>query len=396
MKNKFLKAAAGLLAMALAFGCAPAKEEKGIFGGLGTTVTAYAAATTVTWDSSNAGGLYVDGNSKTIDGITMKSNAGDVAAVWRGNSILFDIYHVTGGFTFTNNLGGNFTKIEITAERYPIEWEFAADDGNLGSGWSYSSGKATWTGDAASVDLLTSCDDFMGDASSIVFTVGTADVNVTSVSLDKTTAQTINVDENVAFTATVEPNEATDKTVKWSTDNTNVKLYSDPNCTTEVGANATSTLKVYAKGISAGDATVTVTSNADATKTASCAVTVKDVKIADTYKEIEGTDGTIGWCLNKSGNAVYLIYRLKATEDELKDYDFISILDNNKNTIIPSDEIAEGEDGYQGKFNTVYTAVQFPDNSEIAAGENEYLIAFELSGITTEPEKFTIITGVNE
>ena len=119
----------------------------------------------------------------------------------------------------------------------------------------------------------------------------------------------------------------------------------------------------------------------------------EDAKIADTYTQI---DGNTGWCLNKSGNSVYLIYRLKATEAQLKDYDFISILDSQKTTIIPSDEIAEGEDGYQGKFNTVYTAIQFPDQSEMTAGENEYLIAFELSGITTQPKNFTITTGVNE
>ncbi len=77
----------------------------------------------------------------------------------------------------------------------------------------------------------------------------------------------------VALTATVAPNDATDKTVKWSASNANVTLYSDEACTTEVGTDATETLTVYAKGISAGSATVTVTTN-DGDKTASCAVTV--------------------------------------------------------------------------------------------------------------------------
>ena len=102
-------------------------------------------------------------------------------------------------------------------------------------------------------------------------------VNVSDVLLDPPAAQTIEVDGKVSFTATVTPDSATDKTVKWSvggTDTGAVKLYTDADCTTEVGANATDKLTVYAKRISTGSATVTATSNADSTKTASCAVTV--------------------------------------------------------------------------------------------------------------------------
>ncbi|MEE3462023.1 MAG: DUF6273 domain-containing protein, partial [Lachnospiraceae bacterium] len=109
------------------------------------------------------------------------------------------------------------------------------------------------------------------------FTVGSATVDVTGLSLDKTTAQTIDLDGKVSFKAIVEPDNATDKKVKWSVGGTNsgaVKLYTDEDCTTEVGADATDTLTVYAKGISAGSATVTATSNAGSGKSASCDVTV--------------------------------------------------------------------------------------------------------------------------
>ena len=120
------------------------------------------------------------------------------------------------------------------------------------------------------------CPDPMSDLT-FYFSKGLATVAVTGVSLDKTAAQTIEVDGKVSFTATVEPNNATDKTVKWSvggTDTGAVKLYSDEACTTEVGTDATETLTVYAKGESAGSATVTATSNADSEKKASCDVTV--------------------------------------------------------------------------------------------------------------------------
>ncbi len=101
-------------------------------------------------------------------------------------------------------------------------------------------------------------------------------VDVTDVTLN-TTEATISVGGVQELTATVSPDDATDQKVQWSVAGTNadaVKLYTDENCTTEVGTDATETLTVYAKGISAGSATVTATSNADSTKTATCTVTV--------------------------------------------------------------------------------------------------------------------------
>ena len=108
---------------------------------------------------------------------------------------------------------------------------------------------------------------------------GQTSIAVTTVSIDKTTAQEINITETVSFTATVTPNDASDKKVKWSVSGTGVTLYSDSACSKAVGAKATDTMTVYAKGTAAGTATVTVTSNADSSKTASCTVTV----ISKTY-----------------------------------------------------------------------------------------------------------------
>ena len=101
-------------------------------------------------------------------------------------------------------------------------------------------------------------------------------VNVTSVTLSSSTAS-VNMGDKVALTATVAPDGATEKIVKWSVGGTNadaVKLYTDEACTTEVGADATSALTVYAKGMSAGEATVTVVASSDETKSATCTVTV--------------------------------------------------------------------------------------------------------------------------
>ena len=106
-------------------------------------------------------------------------------------------------------------------------------------------------------------------------------VSVTDVTLSPSAAQSVTVGGHVALTATVSPEDAADRTVKWSVGGPKagaVTLYSDEACTAghEVGTEATETLTVYARGISTGRATVTVTSNADSTRSASCDVTVKE------------------------------------------------------------------------------------------------------------------------
>ncbi|MBQ8950187.1 MAG: LPXTG cell wall anchor domain-containing protein [Eubacterium sp.] len=111
----------------------------------------------------------------------------------------------------------------------------------------------------------------------IYFSKGLATISVTGVTLNPTSTTLTAGGDAVALTAAVSPNDATDKTVKWSVGGNDagaVKLYSDEACTTEVDTDAIETLTVYAKGISAGSATVTATSNADSTKSASCDVTV--------------------------------------------------------------------------------------------------------------------------
>ena len=106
-------------------------------------------------------------------------------------------------------------------------------------------------------------------------------VSVTGVTLSPSAAQSVAVGGHVALTATVSPEDAADRKVKWSVSGPKagaVTLYFDEACTAgnEVGTDATDTLTVYAKGISTGRATVTVTSNADSTRSASCDVTVKE------------------------------------------------------------------------------------------------------------------------
>ena len=183
-------------------------------------------------------------------------------------------------------------------------------------------------------------------------------VNVTSVTLSSSTAS-VNMGDKVALTATVAPDGATEKIVKWSVGGTNadaVKLYTDEACTTEVGADATSALTVYAKGMSAGEATVTVVASSDETKSATCTVTVNPTyaitfnalnantiegengKGTVTVTESDGTTAYTGATLDENGNYKPLYEGQKITMTAAAGYKLKSV------TAVPTG-------GINGKFS---------------------------------------------
>ena len=119
----------------------------------------------VTWNSCNMSNFSTD-QPYTLEGVTLRANASFVQAYCDGNGdeIHFFSYE-TGGFTFSNTLGKNFTKIEMF---------LTSSDGwgnlNLGSGWSFmNNGPVTWTGNASTVDLLKDEGDFGVASVKIVF-----------------------------------------------------------------------------------------------------------------------------------------------------------------------------------------------------------------------------------
>ena len=142
------------------------------------SVTVYPAGTIV-WDSSNISNLYVSGTSTSYmkEGITLSANADMIDAMWYNgynSGISFNIHENPGGFTFT---GKQFTKIEMTLNG-SSGWDMAAMESKLGTGWSYSGDymtgiyKVTWTGNASTVNLLTSAEHFNGEyVKSIAFFV---------------------------------------------------------------------------------------------------------------------------------------------------------------------------------------------------------------------------------
>jgi uncharacterized protein YjdB len=118
-------------------------------------------------------------------------------------------------------------------------------------------GVVTAKGAGSATITVTSVADNSKSAS-VTVTVNAATIAVEGVTLSPSDPQTLAVDGTLTLTATVAPDNATDKAVTWSS--------SDEAVATVVDG------VVTAKG--AGSATITVTSVADNSKTASVAVTV--------------------------------------------------------------------------------------------------------------------------
>ena len=132
----------------------------------------------VTWNSSNISDLKVRSYQPySKEGVTLSSNSDMVEARWQDfgdesmDGISFNA-NATGGFTFSNTLSKNFTKIQMTLTG-PGGWDMA----NLGNGWSFywnpmedKPATVTWTGNAATVDLAKDASNFNGEkVKSIVF-----------------------------------------------------------------------------------------------------------------------------------------------------------------------------------------------------------------------------------
>ena len=263
-------------------------------------------AETVTWSS-----LPSDtSDTVTSGGVTMKCT----------RRITNNIYD--GTTTFTNSLGGNFTKIEIVCkENRPSDisgWSLEAVDGYWfeeefwdpmdGESYSYSvwkeNYKLTWTGEAESVSFTA---HHVYNIKSMTFTIAIANTPVTGVTLSQTEAALTVGDAALELTPTVAPEGATDKTVKWSVTQTGdfVALYTDKACTQTVGTDAIAPAKVYVKPLAAGQATITVTSN-DGVKTATCAVTVAEPLTG--YAAWAAENGVTGaW--NETSGGIHNVFR---------------------------------------------------------------------------------------
>lgn len=230
-----------------------------------------------TGGNGGSGGAAITGEVTIQDASTLEATGGN-----GGNGGGTEDGSSGNGANGANAIGGtlNYKGGTVTA-----------NGGNGGSGgWSEMLEKHASSGSAGkafttSVNFVSS-DYILTDGSNAITATQVTSkkkvvinpkVAVNSVTLAPTSATlTLGETETVTLTATVAPTNATDPTVKWNVTAgaDKVKLYKDENCSTEVGTAATDVLTVYAKCLAVGEATVTVTSNDDATKTAACTVTV--------------------------------------------------------------------------------------------------------------------------
>ena len=224
---------------------------------------------------------WAGGHSYTIDGVTLSVTEKLEPSYIEG-------YPIT-----ISTSEGNFTRIVISADVISIS----------GSGWEESTKKSTWTGNASSVSFS----GLIRNNITIKCTIEPP------LSISPNTMQTFRVNESVRFTAN------TGRTVKWSVGGTNasaIALYSDAGCTVSVGTGETSTKTVYAKGVSVGSATVTVTTS-DGTETASCDVTVEGYFVTANQADgaywstfysneanYQASEGTQVFAVNLTGDAI--------------------------------------------------------------------------------------------
>ena len=256
----------------------------------------------VTWKSCNISDLNVMETyvSYSKEGVTLNANADEIYARWYdfgdeshdGISFMMD---ATGGYTFSNTLGKNFTKIEMTLNG-PAGWDHA----NLGNGWlfNWNHGEesltftVTWTGNASKVvDLLKDESHFHGENVKRIefyfegdseepdptYTVALQDgtVNADKVTLSKTSAVE-------GATITVTPDEECEITAFKATYNTTEELSTSFNA--ETGA--------YSFTMPAADVTIEAT------------IALKPVPEGDIYAGFTATAGSGGFDNEGSTNLV--------------------------------------------------------------------------------------------
>ena len=219
-------------------------------------------------------------------------------------------------------------------------------------------------------------------------------VPVSEVSLDKMSA-TLKIGKTLTLTETVSPDNATDKTVTWESDDEDVATVEDGVVT----------------AVAEGTATITVKSNADNSKKATCTVTVTDgsIDLSTTgeitfgswstsilgssygdrecaltgsddktyyWNEADGYYNSGGWQIKKTSG--------KVTSPVIKsDYGFTISTTKGTNDVIISDGTNSGKNSLTTTKTSTAITIQ---------GDGAYAV---FTGITITPSKLPIATDVS-
>ena len=218
-------------------------------------------------------GLYIDGD--TVENFDGDLYIDDDGAILENGGKLDKVYVLTGSEvqidTDVKNLyvSAKTSKLKITDRTTVDKLSISSSSAEGSTITNYGTINELNTSQNIKVDGSGTVSKDTGNV--------TYEKSVTSVSLDKTTAE-LTVGETLKLTATVSPSDAANKSVTWSSSNTDIAT---------VGTDGT----VTAKAVGTADITVTT---ADGGKTATCKVTVKE---ATTEIEVTGitiSDGTEG------------------------------------------------------------------------------------------------------
>ncbi|MBO4797200.1 MAG: Ig-like domain-containing protein, partial [Candidatus Methanomethylophilaceae archaeon] len=186
--------------------------------------------------------------------------------------------HVTG-------VSLNKTSLELeTGEQETLT--AAIEPGNATNkevAWKTSNGKVATVGSdgvvkavSAGTAVITVTTVDGGKAAVCEVTVKAKVIPVTGVTLDKSSLD-LSVGSTYTLKATVSPSDATNKGITWSTSNASVATVANG----------------IVKGVSAGTATITVTTE-DGNKTAACEVTVKEISVTGVLLDKSSLSLTVG------------------------------------------------------------------------------------------------------
>jgi uncharacterized protein YjdB len=251
----------------------------------------------VTWRSSNtsvaeisSGNVYgVSDGSATITVTTADGNktASCTVTVSSGGGGNVSVIGVSLDKTTSSiTIGGTYTLTATVAPANATNKNVTWSSSNTAVATVSSNGLVSGvSAGSATITVTTSDGGYTASCYVNVNSGGGGNVSVIGVSLNKT-AVSLSVGGSETLAAVVMPDNATNKNVSWRSSNTAV---------------ATVSSSGVVSGVSAGSATITVTT-VDGGKTATCSVTVTNIGGANTINlgnfTVENNDVQKGWCTN--------------------------------------------------------------------------------------------------